>query len=121
MVERVRNIIKRDRKRIPCDTSVPATKKAKVSPETRKKDGLLRRYPIGVTWPQEDGVSFDQHMRAIAAEMNKAKPRDTVILPLMKSTYRNRRMFIENDAKNVQEILNKCCSALKRPAVVCFL
>ena len=45
-----------------------------------------------------------------AAEMDKAKPRDTVILPLMKSTYRNGRMFIENDAKSVQ---SKFCSSLK--------
>ena len=96
-------------------------RRQKHPPKHEKRDELFRRYPTGVTWPQEEGVTLDQHMRAIAAEMDKAKPTDIVILPLMKSTYRNRRMFFENNAKSVQEILSKFCSSLKRTAVVCFL
>ena len=49
--------------------------------------------------------------------MRKAKPRDSLLLPLMKSTYHDRRIFIQNDAATVSEILDSY-PALRRPAVV---
>lgn len=57
------------------------------------------------------------HNKAIKVELAKAKPRDSVLLPLMRSTYGERRMFILNEATSVQSILEKYC-ALSRPAIV---
>ena len=48
------------------------------------------------------------------------KPRDAVLLPLMKMIYGDRRMFVMNDATSVMEILS-CYPALKRPSVVSVL
>ena len=58
--------------------------------------------------------SLELHNKAIGAELAKAKPRDSVLLPLMRSTYGVRRMFILNEAKCVQGILEK----LARPGMV---
>ena len=49
--------------------------------------------------------------------MRKAKPRDNLLLPLMKSTYPDCRIFIQNDATPVTEILDSY-PALRRPAIV---
>ena len=35
--------------------------------------------------------------KAMATEMEKARPRDQVLLPLLKSTYDSRRMYVEFD------------------------
>ena len=51
----------------------------------------------------ENEESLRQHESAIAAELKKAKPRDTVLLPLMRSTYAERRTFILNEASSVQD------------------
>lgn len=94
MVERVRNVIKHDRKRMPSSASSPseATKRSKLSPEARKKDSLLRRYPTRAQFT-EDASSIESHLSAITSELEKGKPRDSVLLPLMKSTYPSRRLF----------------------------
>lgn len=91
MVERVRNVIKHDRKRMPSSASSPseATKRSKLSPEARKKDSLLRRYPTRAQFT-EDASSIESHL---SSELEKGKPRDSVLLPLMKSTYPSRRLF----------------------------
>ncbi len=119
MVERVRNVIKCARKKRDSETDScgPKPKKQRIP---LKRDQLLRRYPIGITTCrlQEDIGSLDEHQKALSIEMAKAKPRDTVILPLMKSTYSKRRMFIEAEAGCVQDVMKECHSALKRPAVV---
>ena len=49
MVERARNVIKRDRKRMPsCGGWLSeGTKRSKLASDARKKDSLLRRYPTG--------------------------------------------------------------------------
>lgn len=39
--------------------------------------------------------------------LKKAKPRDSVLLPLLKSTYGERRMFVLNEAVSVDDILSK--------------
>ena len=56
-------------------------------------------------------------MSALNAEMKKEKPRDPLLLPLMKSTYAVRRSFIQNEDQSVLDILERY-EALSRPAVV---
>ena len=62
----------------------------------------------------EDSRSVAEHAKAPNEEMKKSKPRDSVLLPLMKH---DRRIFVQNDAASVTEILDNC-PALARPAVV---
>ena len=68
----------------------------------------------------DDPRSVAEHNKALVDEMNKSKPRDAILLPLMKSTFQDRRIFIQNDAKAVTEILD-VYPPLSRPAVVGFL
>ena len=77
-------------------------------------------YPVRVQDSvTEDPCSVTEHNKALHEEMKKAKPRDnTLMLPLMKNTYQDRRTFIQNDASTVAEILEHY-PALVRPAVVC--
>ena len=65
----------------------------------------------------DDPRSISEHNKAILEEMKKQKPRDTLILPLMKNTFQDRRIFIQNDATSVKEIL-QIYPALARPAEV---
>ena len=118
MVERVRNVIKTDRKRgkRPLeDETVPFQKRRPKACE------LLRRYPVSATTIPvvEDASDIDQHENAIKEEMKKKKPRDTVLLPLMKSTYHRRRMFVLNEAVSVSAILEKY-PVLSHQTVVSF-
>ena len=116
MVERVRNVIKRDSKKAkgaPCE-EVPEPKRRK------KGTDLLRRYPVNSNTPtdsSENTESLELHKKAIGTELARAKPRDSVLLPLMRSTYGERRMFILNEETSVRGILQKY-QALSRPAVV---
>ena len=116
MVERVRNVIKRDSKKARGVTSEEAPE-----PKRRKKGiELLRRYPVSSnTFPDtsENAESLELHNKAIGTELSKAKPRDSVLLPLMRSTYGERRIFILNEASSVQDVLEKH-NALSRPAIV---
>ena len=113
MVERVRNVIKRDSKK-----TKGAPSKETPEPKRRRKGiELLRRYPVSSSEMSENTESLELHNKAIGAELAKAKPRDSVLLPLMRSTYGVRRMFILNEAKCVQGILEKH-KALARPAMV---
>ena len=118
MLERVRNVIKRDRKWMPSSggSLSESTKRSKLSPEARKKDSLLRRYPAGAHFT-EDTASTESHLAAISTELAKAKPRDSVLLPLMKSTYPSHRLFVLNDATSAKHILDEY-PALQRQAVV---
>ena len=65
----------------------------------------------------DDPRSVAEHTKALVDEMKKAKPRDTVLSPLMKSTFQDRRVFIQNDATTVAEIL-QVYPSLNRPAMV---
>ena len=103
MVERVRNVIKQDRKkgvkRLLEETNTsdqPAKRKPKSSE-------LLRRYPLSSTTSPLilDPESLAKHEQAMKAELSKSKPRDTILLPLMKSTYHNRRIFILNEVASI--------------------
>ena len=116
MVECIQNMIKADRRKARQAGGDPCT-----SPKKRQKDiekqNLARRYPITSSSTLVDAASTERHKKAIDDEMDKAKPRDTVLLPLMKMIYGDRRMFIMNDATSVAEILS-CYSALKQPPVL---
>ena len=68
------------------------------------------------TIPDDPG-SVAVHNKALKEEMDKSKPRDSLLLPLMRSTYHDPRLFIQNDATTVADILDQY-PALRRPAVV---
>ena len=68
--------------------------------------------------PLDDQRSVDEHTRAMITEMNKARPRDHVLLPLLKSTYDSRRMYVEfDDDADVCSTL-EAYPAMCRPAAV---
>ena len=60
--------------------------------------------------------SVQEHNKALHEEMKKANPRDH-LLPLMKSTFDDRRVFVQNDAASVTEIQDSY-PALARFSVV---
>ena len=104
---------KTDRKR--SGSSIPAETTPKRS---KGKNNLLRRYPAA----EKDDTLVDEetleiHLKAIEDEMKKAKQRDRVLLPLMKSTFPSRCFYIQNEATSVQQILDKYPS-LKIPQMV---
>ena len=74
-------------------------------------------YPVnsgGSACEAEDADSLEKHKKAIATDLGKAKPRDSVLLPLMKSTYREQQMF---EVTSVAVILTNH-PVLSRPAIV---
>ena len=93
-----------------------STKRSRLSPIAKKKESLLRRYPSGAQLT-DDTASTESHLSAISTELEKAKPRDSVLHPLMKSTYPSRRLFVLNDATSAKHILDEY-PALQRQAVV---
>ena len=115
MVERKRNLQKNAKKRSSLgETSHPASKKSKIS-------GLQQRYPLTFTLPtDEDDESIKRHTKALDEEMARDKPRDHLLLPLMKSTFYARRMVILNDEQPVSDLLKEF-GALKRISVVSVL
>ena len=120
MVTRVRNVIKWDSKAARQTEDRDATP----TPKHRKKEvELLRRYPVTNNILQDTGEnpeSLGEHKKAIEKELAKKKPRDAVLLPLMKSTYGDRRIYILNVTCRVSDLL-EMYPALSRPAVVCML
>ena len=114
MVERIQSIIKCDRKQMPsCSGSLSeGTKWSKCSSEVRKKDLLLQRYPTGAQL-MEDTASTESHLSSISKELVKAKPQDSILLSLMKSTctYSSHQLFILNDASSAK------CSLEEYPAL----
>jgi hypothetical protein len=91
------------------------------NPKRKNKTDMLKCYPFVASNSQsslcEDSASISSHLKAIDEEMKKAKPRDQLLLPLMKSTFTVRRDFVQNQANNVKEILEKY-TALNHPAVI---
>ena len=108
MVERVRNVIKQDRKK---GKRLLDEQECQSNPKIRAKAGceLLRRYPVSTdtTLVPENAGSIEQHEKAIKKELDKSKPREMVLLPLMKSTYQSRQMYVLNEASSVDSILQK--------------
>ena len=121
MVEWVHNVVKRDCKK--AKRSLPEQSNDTEPKRKKKGNELLRRYPVNCSTDlvvQENPESLQQHKKAFAAELKKAKPRDSVLLPLLKSTYSEWRMFILDVATSVATILEEYTS-LSRPAVVSVL
>lgn len=113
MVARVRNLIKSDRKKShAASVSLPTPKR-----QCRTTDVLMRRYPVVQSGALEDSDSNDQHKKAIVDEMSRIKPRESVLVPLMKLSYQNRWDFVCHQAQSVEEIL-QAYPALKRPSIV---
>ena len=117
MIQRVRNVIKSDNKKARASGisyDVPPSKKEKKD----KKQLLLMRYPIksqqGVL---DDPQSVQGHLKALETELKKAKPRESIVLPLMKSTFSSRREWILDTEETIDSALKKY-PALSRPAVV---
>ena len=120
MVERIHNVIKRDRKK-GADQDVqqetPQTKRSK------KQTVLLSRYPVTSTSSfedpsvEEDSESLREHKKAMKEEMKKLKPRDSLLGPLMKSTYKYRRDFILCEIAPVSTVIDEF-PAIIRPSMV---
>ena len=116
MLERIQNLIKSDRKK--GGQNIPPTNSPKRRKTTLCQEQLVRWYPIKSNEEVgEDEDSISQHTTAIDIEMKKTKPRDSVLLPLYKSTFAVRWKFIKNDAENVCDILQKYV-ALKHLKIV---
>jgi hypothetical protein len=65
----------------------------------------------------EDAASIAEHLKGVTSEMAKEKPRDSVVLPLMRTLFSSRRAYIKHDAEDVGSIL-EIYPALRRPSVV---
>ena len=122
MVERVCNVIKRDSKKVKRERPDPVENESEPKRKKKAADHLLRRYPVNNTASvtNENLESIQQHNKALAIELSKNNPWDSVLLPLMKSTFMEQRMFILNEAVSVKDILTKykaplsssCCNSL---------
>ena len=121
MVERVRNVVKRDRKKGVKSVLIEEEEGTSDHPAKRKskQSDLLRRYPCSTSSPSSniDTDSLLKHEEAITTKLSKPKPRESIFLPLMKSTYQTRRIYILNEALCVSSILSKY-PAFSRAAVV---
>lgn len=121
MITRVRNVVKRDKtKRPSLCADLPAAKRKS---DTKCKDQLLRRYPIAINSEVsvEDPDSIEVHKKAIADELAKSKPRDNVLIPLLKSIYHERRLFIQSEATCVKQIIERYPALPRRPLqVICL-
>ena len=78
----------------------------------------MRRYPVVQQGALEDSDSIEQYKKAISDEMARSKPRESVLLPLMKLSYQNRWDYVCNEAQSVCKIV-EAYPALKRPSIVC--
>lgn len=118
MIERIRNVIKTDRKR---GVDLSGSEHMAVPKRSKKQAALLERYPMSCQETTENAETLQQHMKNLGIELSKAKPRDSIILPLMKSTYADRRAFVLNDSQtSVNEIISKY-PAMRHLAIVSIL
>ena len=84
----------------------------------RRKDDILARYPVTPNDSStEDRETIERFKNGIAKELMKSKPRDSILLPLMKSTFNERRMYILGEPVSLANMLD-LYPALKRPAIV---
>ena len=122
MITRIRNVIKIANKKARLSGKQPEAHSPVKKKKMSSKDELIRRYPVqsNASLSDEDPESLESHKKAIEDELTKAKPRDTVLLPLLKLTYSERRMYIQEVASSVADILTNY-KALSRPAVVSCL
>ena len=80
---------------------------------------LFRRYPVQQgSSPLDDPHSIDEHCKAMTTEWRKHVLCDQVLLPLLKSTYDSRRMYVEfNEEADVPSTL-QVYPAMCHPAAV---
>ena len=119
MITRVRNVFKRDKIKKPDLNGMETLESKRRKTSMKGKEQLLSRYPVGIEVSVEDTDSADIHKKAISDELAKSKPRDSVLLPLFKSLYHERRLFIQNEATSVKQIL-EMYPALYRRAIVSY-
>ncbi len=80
---------------------------------------LLRRYPAK-QHTLTDADTVQQHIAAMNSEIAKKKPREIVVLPLLKQTYSSRRDFVTSpERSSVKEIL-EIYPGLKLPSAVSY-
>lgn len=85
----------------------------------KNESGLTSRYPEVNLGETLDMATLQNHMDAVAKELQKTQPRKEVILSLMKSLFPSRRSYILHDASSVVTTL-EIYPALKFPYVVRF-
>ncbi len=107
MLERIRNLIKADRKKNKDSNPSDAPSALKHQKKSSSKDQLLRRYKFHNSDVIEDPASVTKHIAAIEEEMKKSKPRKSLILPLMKKTFCDRWEFVQHDAISVKDVIEK--------------
>lgn len=115
IMDRVYNVEK-TRKRKAADDSMDATPKKRGRP--KRVTSLETRYPS--IRPHGDDASQQQQKQALSKEMDKEKPRKDILLPLMKSTFYERRQYILDRDDSVLAKLEKY-PALKMPPLVGLL
>ena len=116
-MERVHNVIKRSQK-MAIEAEEKVTEDKPKGPKRRRKDEKLARYPITENNEiMEDKSTIEKFKSAIGTELARSKPRDAILLPLMKSTYPERRMYILGEPISLFNVLQQY-PALKRPAIV---
>lgn len=95
---------------------------AKRQRKAGNNDHLFRRYPAQQCGGSlDDPRSIKEHCKAMCDEMKKASPRDHVLLPLLKSTYDDRRSYIEFDSEADVRLMLEVYPVLCRPAAVRLL
>lgn len=112
MIERLRNVTKADKKKGKRPLEDGASPEA--TPKRKKGNPILRRYPIipnNIT-RAENSETLQQHYKAITAELKKSKPRDTVLLPLLRLTYDQRRMYVLDGTNTSWRNIQLCLSQL---------
>ena len=101
LMERLWNVIQTNKRKSKDQLDIPSAKRHK-----GKEDSLLRRYLSTVEL--HDQVNEDtaaQHCKLMNTEAAKNKPRNQIILPLMKVTYVTQSLYIRTEASSVKEIL----------------
>ena len=84
---------------------------------------MLNRYPVtsvssfDVSSLEEDAESLQAHIKGMKEEIKKAKSRDSLLGPLMKSTYKYRQDFIRCEITPVSTVIDKF-PALVEPSMV---
>ncbi|XP_065893301.1 uncharacterized protein [Dysidea avara] len=117
MIERIRNVNKADKKK-----SIDLYDEEQAETPKRKRkliDDLSRRYSVttGNSHSSVNSETIEQHHKAIKEEMIRAKPRERLLLPLMKSTFPVRWCFIKNEAESVKQVL-EAYPCLKLPIII---
>lgn len=64
-----------------------------------------------------DPSTVQVHLKGIEEGLKRSKPRESVLLPLFRSMFGERRMFVLNDASSMKEI-KECYPGLTIHAVV---